>query len=382
MYTLGEYGQMLGDRARIGAYERALGEAIRPGSLVLDIGAGAGILSLIACRLGAGRVIAVEPAPAIHVARELAAANGFADRIEFIQGLSTDVTLDTRADLIVSDMRGVLPFHQQHLPSVADARARLLAPGGVLIPQQDTVWAAPVEAADIYAPFVSPWTEGACGLDLRPAQSFATNAWIRTRLAPAHLLTAAQPWVTIDYRNHRSPDAHGEMRFTIERPGILHGTGAWFSTHLGSGVRFSSAPGEPELVYAQAFFPLPSPVAVASGDAVLIDLRADLVGDDYVWRWFTRVLEQGSPDRVTASHRQSTFLGEPLSGASLRKRAAGFVPRPGIDAAIDGLILSLMDGQAASADIARAVMARFPSRYSTWEEALARVGRLAVEYSE
>ena len=70
------------------------------------------------------------------MAKEIAAANNCSDRIEFVQAMSTDVTLPERADVIVSDIGGMLPWFQKHIPAIADARRRFLAPGGVLIPQR------------------------------------------------------------------------------------------------------------------------------------------------------------------------------------------------------------------------------------------------------
>src|SRR4051812_21694028 len=128
MYTLIGHGSMLRDRLRMAAYEEALRRTVRPGSVVLDLGAGAGILSLLACRFGARRVFAVEPADVIHVARAAAAANGFADRILFFQEVSTRVTPPEPADVIVADIRGVLPLSHDSLAALVDARRRLLAP--------------------------------------------------------------------------------------------------------------------------------------------------------------------------------------------------------------------------------------------------------------
>ena len=130
MYSLHFYGQMLSDRVRTDAYAEALRRAVRPDSVVLDLGCGPGLFALLACKLGARRVYAVEPDNAINIAREAAAANGFADRIEFFQSLSTEITLDEPASIIVSDLRGVLPWFQQHIPSIVDARERLMARGG------------------------------------------------------------------------------------------------------------------------------------------------------------------------------------------------------------------------------------------------------------
>jgi len=95
-YSVAVYGEMMGDGVRMRAYEQALREAVKPGSVVLDIGTGTGIFAMLAARFGARRVYAIEPADAIQVARDIAAANGCADRIEFIQGLSTAVSLPER----------------------------------------------------------------------------------------------------------------------------------------------------------------------------------------------------------------------------------------------------------------------------------------------
>src|SRR5690348_6180833 len=121
MYSITAYGEMIADRGRTDAFARALRQVIEPGCVVLDIGTGTGIFAMLACKYGAGRVYAVEPSDAIQVAREIAVANGYADRIEFIQDRSTRINLPERAQVVVSDLRGVLPLLQHHLISIADA---------------------------------------------------------------------------------------------------------------------------------------------------------------------------------------------------------------------------------------------------------------------
>src|SRR5678809_342287 len=154
MYSLHFYGQMLADAPRMDAYAAALRHVIRPDSVVMDLGCGPGVVALLACKLGARRVYAVEPNNVVGLAREAAAANGFSDRIEFFDKLSTEVALPEPATIIVSDLRGALPFFQQHIPSIIDARKRLLAPRGVLIPRRDILWAALVEAPEQYTELI------------------------------------------------------------------------------------------------------------------------------------------------------------------------------------------------------------------------------------
>src|SRR5688500_11343183 len=103
LYSIGRFGEMMADHARMDAYTAALKRAVTPGCTVLDLGTGTGIFAMLACRFGAGRVVAIDPDDSLNVAREAAEANGLADRIEFIQALSTEVVLPEPVDLMISD---------------------------------------------------------------------------------------------------------------------------------------------------------------------------------------------------------------------------------------------------------------------------------------
>src|SRR5271165_3586372 len=106
MYELVTYGKMVADKGRTSSYDRALRANIRPGAVVLDIGAGPGILAFLACRAGAATVYAVEPDDVIQLAKEIAADNGFSNRIQFIQAMTTEIDLPEKVDGIVADIRG------------------------------------------------------------------------------------------------------------------------------------------------------------------------------------------------------------------------------------------------------------------------------------
>ncbi|HEX5734967.1 MAG TPA: 50S ribosomal protein L11 methyltransferase [Blastocatellia bacterium] len=379
MYSITSYGKMIADHVRTEAYAHALRRAIKPDSVVLDIGTGIGIFAMLACQFGARRVYAIEPDDAVQVARTIAADNGFANRIEFIQELSSRITLSERVDLIVSDLRGVLPLFRHHIPSIIDARKRFLAPDGILIPQQDTLWAAVSEAPDLYERYSTLWSDNAYGLDLGAARRLAVNTWQKGRVASDQLLTPPQQWATLDYYSIESANISAEMIFTAMRAGTAHGLSLWFDGLLAEGVSFSNAPGQPELIYGSAFFPFSSPVTLAVGDRVSVKLSADLVVDDYVWRWNTQVAGQG--DEIKADFKQSTFFGAPLSPNQLRKRESSYVPALDKEGQIDRLILSLMNGQNSLSDIAHTVATDFPDRFKSWQDALNRAGELSVKYS-
>jgi protein arginine N-methyltransferase 1 len=152
----------------------------------------------------------------------------------------------------------------------------------------------------------------------------------------------------------------------------------WFNATLLDNIGFSNAPDQPELIYGNAFFPLRQPVELTAGDAIEVTLKANLVGEDYIWSWNTRVTSQGC---AKADFRQSTFFGAPLSPERLGKRAASYEPALSEDGEVDKAALVLMAEGKRLESIAQELAARFPRRFSSWQDALSRVGELSVKYS-
>ena len=380
MYSVAGYGRMIADRARVAAYTEALRRAVRPGCVVLDIGTGTGFFAMLACRLGARKVYAIEPDNVIQLARDAARKNGFADRIEFIQDLSMRVELPERVDVIVSDLRTVLPWYQQHIATIIDARERLLAPDGALIPEQDSVWAAVVEMPEFYAQHVGHQPEDTPGFDMSAARRTGANAWTKARAKPEQLLTEPRQWATLDYSTVRDSNVDAQIDWTVARSGTAHGFVAWFDTILTEDVGFSNAPGSERVLYGNAFFSWQEPVAVAPGDAIAVSLRANFLEDDYIWRWNTRVMGSPGTAKPRAEFSQSNFVGPPAL-ERLRRGAASYVPVLYGREEVDRFILDHIDGNRSLRDIAEAVASHFPTEFPTWEVALETVGELAHRYS-
>ncbi|GMQ90427.1 MAG: hypothetical protein BMS9Abin10_0804 [Gammaproteobacteria bacterium] len=382
MYDLIGYGSMIADSVRTEAYACALRDAVKPDATVLDIGTGTGLFALLACRFGARHVYAVEPSDCIALAQDIADANGFAERITFIQAMSERVTLPEPVDIIVSDIRGVLPLCQRSLQSILDARRRLLAPGGVLIPRRDLLMVSPVDAPNLYEKHAQPWESSIHGLDMTAARRFVKNTWYSGRAKPEQLLVAPKCWAELDYAALESSRVRGEASWIAERAGTAYGLSVWFESELAPGATFSNAPDHPELVYGSAFFPLTEPVAVVEGDRIEVGLRADLVGVDYIWSWNTKIRASEPSEECRADFNQSSFYASPMAQTQLRKRAASHRPTLTEDGEIALLILELMKQERTLEHIARKLCARFPARFSDWPTALDHVGVFSGEYSE
>jgi protein arginine N-methyltransferase 1 len=381
MYSLDGYGSMVADRIRVNAYVEALRQTVREGACVVEIGTGPGIFAVVACQMGASRVYAIEPSTIIQVAREVAAANGCADKIEFFEEFSDRVTLPIRADVILSDLRGVLPLFQRHIPAIVDARRRFLAPGGTLIPRRDMLWAALVEAPEPYNGLVDPWDRNQLGQDLSAARCLAVNNIPRVRLTRDQLLSAHQLWATLDYRTVESFDVKGDLEWRVKRKGTGHGILVWFDADLAEGVGFSNAPSEPKTIYGSVFFPWTHPVSLEAGQVVAVCLEAKFVADDYVWRWVTRIesLEGSGSPRI--DFEQSQLSGELLSVAQLHRIAADYVPHLSEEGLLRRRAFELMDGQMSLEEIARRLALEFPHRFPKWERALSYAGTISQGYS-
>lgn len=378
MYNLHDYGSMIHDSVRMNAYAEALERNVKPGSVVVDLGCGLGLMAALAIRLGAARVFAIEADDIIQLARECARANGCADRIEFLHALSTGVSLPVPADVIVSDLRGVLPMLGSALPSLIDARQRLLKPGGILIPQIDTLWAAAAEAPDLYRDELKGLAGNRYSLDMGPAVQTATHTPWRADLKAEQLLTEPRPWTALDYRSLHSPNCEGAVTLTAERNGLGHGLGVWFSTQLCDGVGFTCAPGAPLSIYGQLLLPWPRPIEILAGDRIQVSLCAHAASGDYLWRWNTAVLRG---ETLLAELAQSNLTAALISLERLHKSAETHRPQLSPEGEIQRFILEQMDGGRTLAEIAHALASRYPGRFAREQEALDRVARVSRDFS-
>ena len=379
MYSVTNYGRMIGDNIRTDAYQKALQQVVNNDSVVVDLGAGLGILSFLACRAGARKVYAIEPDDVITVAKEMAHQNGLADRIVFIQSLSQAVELPEKADVIVSDLHGVLPFCQHLVGVTSDARKRFLAPKGSMIPRRDIVWSSLVDAEEVYNGQVAPW-KNAYGFDVSAGKRILTNSWQRVLMTPDQFVVPPQHCVTLDYHSIENPHFAFELNWDISTPGTSHGIATWFDCELAENVSFSSAPGLPKTVYGQGFFPFTEPIRLESRDTVSIKMEARLVNADYIFLWETTVATPGTT-KPKYYFKQSTFEAKPLSLTKLHKRSEVYVPTLNDDGEVEKYVLESIDGKTSLKEISDKLISKFPDRFADEQSALNTTADVSLKFS-
>jgi ubiquinone/menaquinone biosynthesis C-methylase UbiE len=141
--------KMLSDSARNELLFRAIKRVVNNKTHFLDVGAGSGVWAILAAKLGAKRVVAIELEEAlIPMIHKHAQENGVADRIEIIQGNIDDVKIDGRFDVIVCELFGNEAFGEATVNSFLSLRKRFLKKSGVLIPERLEMWAVPVKGEE------------------------------------------------------------------------------------------------------------------------------------------------------------------------------------------------------------------------------------------
>lgn len=278
---------MLHDRPRVDAYAAAI-SAMRSsleGKVVLDVGAGSGVLSLLAAKLGgAKRVYAVEAAAGMAiVAKAMAAKNGLDGVVQVLEGRMEDVELPEKVDAIVSEWMGFYLVHESMLGSVLAARDRHLRPGGLLLPDSARITAALVDAEDFRRE-----VEGLSdihGLDFSALREAAlakrcSEPQVET-LEPGRLLAA--PVLVADFPDLRQLDAStlveiaAEATFTARRSGHAAGIAFWFDVGFGplsdaKGVVLDTSPDRPPTHWKQTVVYLGAFVPVEEGDVLPVRL--------------------------------------------------------------------------------------------------------------
>lgn len=375
---LDEHLVYVSDAVRMRALGEAIAERVRPGDVVLDLGAGTGIISLLACRAGARRVYCIDAGGIIGLAREIVRANGVEDRVVCLRGLSTRVELPERVDVVIADLIGRFGFEAGLIHYFADARERFLKPGGVMLPASLELWVAPVDSRALWDQ-VEFWARSPEGFDFSPARRIAVNAGHAATLSGAALLGAPSRAAAVDLRTTLPDRLNLDASIRIDNAGTLHGIGGWFSAALSERVTMTNSPLAPDSVdRRRTFFPIDRPVAVVPGDEVRIAMR--IIPSEIVVAWIVEVRDAGGGEKGRFSH--STLRGLLVSKEDLARTRPDFTPRLTPRGQAQCSVLALCDGTRPLEDVEQEVYRRHQALFRSLGEAQKLVAEVVTRHCE
>jgi protein arginine N-methyltransferase 1 len=374
--VLDEHRQYLADQTRVDSFRRAIAEVVKPGDVVLDLASGTGILGLLACKAGASRVYSIDQGGMIEVAREVCRANGYQDRVRFIKGLSTRVSLPEKVDVVVADQIGRFGFDAGVLEFFADARERFLNPGGKLIPGRVDLWVAPVESSELRDQ-VEFWSKAPAGFNFTPASAIAVNTGYPVKYRPNQLLGTPGRIASLDLATSSAGALEVEARIRTRRAGVLHGIAGWFSAQLSPRVVMTNSPlSRKPIARHCVFFPLDPPAKVKKGAAIQVQMH--IRPSDVVVTWKASVSQKGSSP-IHFTH--STLRGMLITAEDLMKTRPDSIPRLNPWGIARRSILELVDGSRPLSEIEAEVHRRHPHLFSSRGEAATFVAEVITRYS-
>ncbi|KAJ1821284.1 hypothetical protein LPJ56_003272, partial [Coemansia sp. RSA 2599] len=321
---------MLQDHVRTSAYHSAItfnGPSLFRDRLVMDVGAGSGILSFFAVQAGSKHVYAVEASGmAKKMEVMLKSAKGtsgvrnayLADRITIVSSKIEEPSLTNRVpqvDAIISEPIGVLLVHERMLESFVYARDKFLRPGGAMLPSAGTIHLAPLSDAALWNETITKarfWQqESFYGVDVNPYFAPAFDEYFSSPVVGCFSPTTLMGDSAIhevDFHTVTMADLKEfviPIEWSIKYTGVMHGVAGWFdlafvppmsSLHPGtapSAVYMSTSPQSPATHWQQVRMLFKQPLAVNAGQvirgAILMkvndqrsyDISAKLVALDY-----------------------------------------------------------------------------------------------------
>ncbi|KAG4182723.1 hypothetical protein ERO13_A09G062500v2 [Gossypium hirsutum] len=284
------YGQllhqqnMLQDYVRTGTYYAAVIEnrVDFTGCVVVDVGAGSGILSLFAAQAGAKHVYAVEASEMADYARKLITGNPtLGQRITVIKGKVEEAELPEKADILISEPMGTLLVNERMLESYIIARDRFLVPNGKMFPSTGRIHMAPFSDEYLFVEIANKalfWQQqNYYGVDLTPLYGSAFQGYFSQPVVDAfdpRLLVCPPMCHVLNFNEIKEEDLYEidiPLKFTASVGTRVHGLACWFDVLFnGSTVQrwLTTAPGAPTTHWYQIRCVLSQPIYVMAGQEI------------------------------------------------------------------------------------------------------------------
>ena len=233
---------MMNDLPRNEAYLKALEANVTKATHVLEIGTGSGLLAMIAARCGAKRkVLTCEVVPTVaKMARKIIRDNGYEDLVSVLNKRSTEIEIGVdmpcKADVIVSEILSNEFLGEGVLETIEDARSRLLAPGGIMIPDSGAIMFNLV-GGDIFTK--EYFIQDMFGFDLSSFNDIISRKTSFTgsnsfkNMAKLEFFSNDIKAFSFEFNNHQQflPEKV-ILKVPIKRAGICSGIMQWIQLHL------------------------------------------------------------------------------------------------------------------------------------------------------
>lgn len=272
----GIHEEMLKDVVRTKTYQNVIykNSFLIKDKVVLDVGAGTGILSLFCAKVGAKHVYAIECSSMADMAQEIVKLNGFSDVITVIKGKVEEIDFPVRkVDIIISEWMGYFLLYENMLDTVLYARDKWLVKDGLVLPDKASLYLTAIEDADYKDEKIEFWNS-VYGFDMSCLQKQTIMEPLVDNVDQKQIVTNCQLLKTMDISKMASGDASFTVPFKLvaERDDYIHALVAYFDvsfTKCHKLTGFSTGPRSRGTHWKQTVLYLEDVLTVCQGEAVV-----------------------------------------------------------------------------------------------------------------
>ena len=266
--NLFKHEQLLADEARCDAYAEAITRNIKPGSTVVDMGTGTGLLAMLAARVEGTHVYAIDHSDFISIAEKVARSNGF-DNITFVKTNSQSFKPDSKVDVILHEQMGDDLFQENMVYNLLDLKSRILKDDGIILPGRFQLFVEPVVIhPDFHTGFITELNVHGLDFSLLQKEAVENNFipkdyYLRYMDGRGfkHRLTSPKPALDFDLNAMTSQeDIPTEIILdqTFIRDGRLGGFGIWYNIVFDDETQLSTSPFERNTHWAHRIYRAPA----------------------------------------------------------------------------------------------------------------------------
>uniref|UniRef100_A0A6N2MZY1 Protein arginine N-methyltransferase domain-containing protein n=1 Tax=Salix viminalis TaxID=40686 RepID=A0A6N2MZY1_SALVM len=267
--------EMLKDVVRTKTYQNVIfqNKFLFKDKIVLDVGAGTGILSLFCAKAGAAHVYAVECSHIANMAKEIVESNGYSNVITVLKGKIEDIELPVaKVDIIISEWMGYFLLFENMLNSVLYTRDKWLANDGIVLPDKASLYLTAIEDAEYKEDKIEFWNN-VYGFDMTCIKKQAMGEPLVDTVDQNQIVTNCQMLKTMDISKMASGDTSFTVPFKLvaERDDYIHALVAYFDvsfTKCHKLTGFSTGPRSRATHWKQTVLYLEDVLTICQGEAL------------------------------------------------------------------------------------------------------------------
>ncbi|OMO67328.1 Protein arginine N-methyltransferase [Corchorus capsularis] len=271
----GIHEEMLKDVVRTKTYQNVIyqNKFLFKDKVVLDVGAGTGILSLFCAKAGAAHVYAVECSHMADMAKQIVETNGLSDVVTVLKGKIEELELPVaKVDIIISEWMGYFLLFENMLNTVLYARDKWLVDDGIVLPDKASLYLTAIEDAEYKDDKIEFWNN-VYGFDMSCIKKQAMMEPLVDTVDQNQIVTNCHLLKTMDISKMAPGDASFTAPFKLvaQRDDYIHAFVAYFDvsfTKCHKLMGFSTGPRSRATHWKQTVLYLEDVLTICEGEAI------------------------------------------------------------------------------------------------------------------